>query len=271
MSFSSEIIKKDRLPILIQTVNSYAKEALLTAHQLKELSLDSFCDIYISIDDESERLPVPPGVNLIKRGSCDCWSNDLEESLAKLNSKYVLLWLDDLVPTAIDQKRLQSIWKWFKCVKGDYIRLNPTPRGGGSEVHDKVRVIETGESYRTSTILAIWNVAFLRSILVSGESAWQFEFFGSVRSDISKAFYACENNTVNSVNLVIKGHIMPSAEKKLNELGIYTGMLDRHRMSNLQQIKFNLIRLRSKIFEFIPTKLRRRLRLLFNTDLKLES
>ena len=271
MSQCCDRVKNNRLPVLIQTVNSYSKEALLTAHQLKLLSLDSFCDIHISIDEDCKGFSPPSGINLIMRGAGQCWSSDLDVSLAALNSEYVLFWLDDFVPTAIDKQRLRSTWQWFQSVKGDYIRLNPTPKGGGALVHDGVRIIDSGESYRASTILAIWNVAFLRSILVSGESAWQFEFHGSVRSDISDGFYACETNVVEFVNLVVKGQIVPSAERKLNELGVYTGMLDRHRMSIRQKLKFNLARLRSMIFGLIPSKLRRRLRLHFSTDLKLES
>ncbi len=259
-----------KLPILIQTVGSYSQEALLTAQQLKVSSLDSFCDIYVSIDEDCKEFSPPSGINLITRGAGQCWSSDLDASLAALNSEYVLFWLDDFVPISIDEYRLRSIWQWFHSVKGDYIRLNSTPRGEGSLVHDNVRIIEAGESYRASTILAIWNVAFLRSILVSGESAWQFEFLGSVRSDISDRFYACETNVVECVNLVVKGCIVPSAERKLNEFGVYTEMLDRHRMSIRQRLKLNLGEFRSRVFELIPSKLRRVLRLHFSTDLKVD-
>ena len=214
---------------------------------------------------------MPHGINLIERSSGDCWSSDLDASLATLDSEYVLFWLDDFIPTSIDQHRLKSIWNWFQFVKGDYIRLNPTPKGGGSLVHDGVRIIEAGESYRASTILAIWNVKFLRSILKSGESAWQFEFSGSVRSDISNKFYACETSIIEFVNLVIKGRIEISAERKLNNIGVSTKMLDRHRMSTREYIMFNLMQMRSIIFGFIPSKLRRSLRLLFRTDLKLKN
>jgi hypothetical protein len=271
MSQCCDDAKNNRLPILIQTVNSYSKEASLTAHQLKQFSLDSFCDVYISTNEDCKGFLPSRGINLIERGSGKCWSTDLDVSLAALDSEYVLFWLDDFVPIAIDEQRLQSIWEWFRSVKGDYIRLNPTPKGEGSLVHDGVRIIDAGESYRASTILAIWNVAFLRSILVSGESAWQFEFFGSVRSDISDGFYACETNVVEFVNLVIKGKILPSAEKKLNKLGVSTGMLERSRMSTHQRLKFNFTQLRSMVFGLVPSKLRRRLRLHFATDLKLES
>ena len=269
--FGNTLNMSNRLPLLIQTVSSYSNEALLTARQLKLLSFDSFCDIYISIDEDCQDFTPPPGINIIKRGPAVCWSTDLDVSLNALDCEYVLFWLDDFVPTAVDKKRLKSIWRWFTSVQGDYLRLNPTPKGEGRLIREGIRIIDTGESYRASTILAIWNVAFLRSILVAGESAWQFEFLGSVRSDISDSFYACETNIVEFVNLVVKGQIVPSAERKLNKFGIDTRTLNRRRMSTRQRFKFNMSRLRSKIFELIPSKLRRRIRLYFAIDLKLES
>jgi hypothetical protein len=262
--------ENQRLPILVQTIDGYHQEAILTANQLKASSLESFCDIYISINEGCREFSPPSGINIITRSIGQCWSSDLDESLQALNSEYVLFWLDDFVPTRIDNERLKSLWQWLQVIKGDYIRLNPTPKGGGGSVFDKVRHIDKGDSYRASTILAIWNVKFLRSILLSGESAWQFEFFGSVRSDVSSQFYASDTVTIDCVNLVVKGLIVPSEEKKLNELGVSTEMLKRSRMSTRQNIKLQLIILRSKIFEFIPSKIRRRLRFFFSTDLNLD-
>lgn len=261
----------ERLPILIQTIADYSEEALLTANQLQSLSLDTSCDIYLSIDFAKDGFSAPPGIRLIERGAGKCWSSDLLKSLSLLNAEYVLFWLDDFVPLSVNEKELNALWQWIKAIKGNYIRLNPTPRGEGKVAREGVRLIEAGESYRASTILAIWNVELLRSLLVEGESAWQFEFYGSVRSDPHQGFFASEKFLVTFVNLVVKGYVLPSAEHRLIRNGINTGSVGRARMSSRQTLKFHLLSLRSAIFALLPTKIRRRLRLMFTTDLKLDN
>ena len=51
-------------------------------------------------------------------------------------------------------------------------------------------MLTKGAPYRTSAQSAIWRKSSLESLLVDGESIWEFEVLGSRRSDALEGFYA---------------------------------------------------------------------------------
>jgi len=218
--------------LLVASCDAYVQEAEVTIRQLVALGFAENFAMHIALGDRNLLSRAVPVLRSDPRGT---WSSALSQVLAKLDRPYVLLWLDDFVPTkVVSLAQLQRLVDWTVHADANYLRINPTPRGSGAIVAPNVREIPSGSPYRTSTILSIWRRTVLMDLLDPAESAWQFEVAGSVRSDRLGGFFAHDVPLVDTANLVVKGLIDPRAERMLRNQGIDLSSLTRPRMSVAQ-------------------------------------
>jgi len=252
--------------LLITSTDRYLTEAKLTISQLRSLGLLQFFDSYLLLGDST---PVIDDVKVLNRKKKGTWSSELRDGLLQLTEQYVFLWLDDFVPLKIHSidSILEAI-SFLKTQSGSYIRLNPTPMGNGAFFELGFNEITKGELYRASTILCVWKKDVLLKILDDRETAWQFEFLGSNRSNEFDGFYARSFECIEAVNLVIKGRLDPRALTMLERRGISVLELSRVKLSSVQMVQLKSRELRSRILHAMPWKLRRKIRHLFSTNLK---
>jgi|SRR5580658_6197553 hypothetical protein len=62
-----------------------------------------------------------------------------------------------------------------------------------TSLHPLLREIDQRANYRVSLQAGLWNVTALRGLLRSGESAWNFERFGSVRAMSKPDVFLCQS------------------------------------------------------------------------------
>ena len=200
-------------------------------------------------------------VKVIAVGQDVSWSDNLIVALKNISEPYILLNIDDLILYhPINHSEVMKIISPFIIEKGDYLRLNPTPPGQGGKVTSK---IPTGAPYRTSTQFSLWRKDVLQTLLRSGETAWDFEIKGSVRSDNFSLWYASKVYLIRHVNLIIKGKVDPSAANTLRNVGIAVNN-SRPVLSWIERLSLRLRILRSKIFFLLfPPKIARSIRNLF--------
>jgi len=208
------------------------------------------------------------GFRSIAIGDDISWSDNLKKGLEKIRSKYVLILIDDhFIVDKVNDEELNNILKYFYNIDGNYLRLYPYPRPIG-EINKFMGSIPEGYLYRTSVISSVWKINVLYDILKEGENAWQFELNGSIRSDKYNGFYAIKNiNILPTINGIIRGKWNKMAMKILENKGIIFNQINRPIMSNKEMIIYYYSLWRSKIFNFIPWKLRRRIREIFKLDL----
>lgn len=156
-------------------------------------------------------VPVGPDVS---------WSDNLLRALAQIEENYVFLFLEDLLLTGpVDTSAVETVLRWFVSSQGNYIRLNGFPPPD-VVLNDTVGTVAPDTIYRTGTVLSVWRRQMLTELLRPGESAWDFETAGSVRSEAHEGFYSTRRNYISVINAIIKGKWQRTALRKTKSLCI---------------------------------------------------
>jgi hypothetical protein len=160
------------------------------------------------------------GVKGIPIGPDTSWSDNLLQALAQIEEDYVFLFLEDLLLTGpVDTAAVETVVGWFVSSQGNYIRLNGFPPPDVA-LTETVGTVAPDTIYRTATVLSVWRRQILAELLRPGESAWDFETAGSVRSEAYDGFYSARRNYIPVMNAIIKGKWQRTALRKTNSLCI---------------------------------------------------
>lgn len=198
-----------------------------------------------------------PGVNSILMGEDTSWSDNLRLGLDHIPEEYVFLLLDDLFLIGkVDEKEVVRLFKWVVDSKVNYLRMNPYPRPDKA-FNESVGVVSKGTIYRTSTVLSIWKKQVLKSLLVPGESAWDFEINGSIRSDSLDGFYSTEEILFPHINGVIKGKWDRKALKLISRIGVELNTQKRCVMGRKESFFLYFRRKRTFLLHLLPSRHRR--------------
>jgi len=196
-----------------------------------------------------------PGVTVIKVGDDISWSNNILLALKQINEKYIMLMLEDLfINKKFTMHLLENYFSVFAKENMDYLKLvtgDPGPEK--RNVFPNIGKCGTNDYYRTSTVMSIWKKTVLQNLLKSDENAWEFEYYGSIRSSKYEKWYNCQTDVFTFDNLVIKGKIEPHALDNINKRGVIIET-NRPIMDTKQQRRNSLINFRSKIFSILPRK-----------------
>jgi hypothetical protein len=196
-------------------------------------------------------------INNITVGKDISWSDSLKTGLLQINAEYVLMVIDDLFFTGpVNTERLMVVCDEFIKVQGNYLRLNPTVKAD-MPYNEHFGLVSKGSYYRTSTVFSLWKKNILMDLLKSGESPWEFEVFGTVRSDAYGDFYSTLTHFFPNVNGVIKGKWQRSAIKRLQKLGIKLELDTRKTMKLRETMRFYFILMRFKALQLFPPGYRR--------------
>ncbi len=196
----------DLWPICISSLDRY-----LDISQYKVYLLTNFLDF--SYKD----------VEVIKTGIDISWSDNLSLALDQIDEEVVMLALDDLIITkSLGAEKLGFLVDQFVDNNMNYFRLNPTP-GPDKKINKYFGSVIGSAAYRTSTVFSIWKKEVLKSLLLSGESPWDFELIGSKRSEYINGWYASTVVNLQFENLVIKG--------KYNLFALWKLKMSRHSLS----------------------------------------
>jgi hypothetical protein len=158
------------------------------------------------------------GVRGIPVGPDASWSDGLLRALAQIEENYVFLFLEDLLLTGlVDTSAVEAVLGWFVSSQGNYIRLSGFPPPDAA-LTDTVGTVAQHTIYRTATVLSVWRRQMLAELLRPGESAWDFETAGSVRSEAHEGFYSTRRNYISVMNAIIKGKWQRAALRKTESL-----------------------------------------------------
>jgi hypothetical protein len=251
-----------RVAVVIPSCDEYSD---LWASQISSLRLRwSACPFEICLISNYVRC-AERGISAITVGVDRGWAANLMKGLAAVPSDYVLLFLDDLYLTKdVDNEKLTQIIRCAVACDWEYLRLNPTPPPPtlSSAGAFAVGRIPAGDHYRASTVLTLWKKSVLLDVLNPHENAWQFEIFGSQRTDKYEEWFACSSWNLPYDNLVVKGKVDPRALRRIKSSGIEV-RTSRPIMRNHELFVLRLRESRSALFSFVPRRIRRRIRTLF--------
>jgi hypothetical protein len=142
---------------------------------------------------------------------------------AGLGIKQTVLLLDDyLLSDHVNAELIQRCWNLLAAETSfGFVRLNPCP-GPTMPVQglDWLGEFDHTQPYLTSLQPSIWRIECLRSLLEHGESAWDFEIYGTARAAMSAwRFLGTHATLVPNQNMLRMGVVVPAVQEWLNQLG----------------------------------------------------
>jgi len=218
--------------------------------------------VYLST---GRREGVPGFASPIPVGDDGDWSGSLKTALSQIREDYVLLFLYylllyDRVNTDTVRRHIDTI----ASVDGNFLSLSGTPPPDRPFTSDFGYVSE-GALYRTSTVTSVWRKDVLSALLAYGETAWQFELQGSIRSDAFGGFFSTTRKVVPVVNALVRGIWTPVGLQLLRATGISPSPC-RKAMNRVGAFAYRLKLGRHKLLLSVPSSRRRAVRAFFLTQ-----
>ena len=135
-------------------------------------------------------------VQTILVGPDTSWSSNLKRCLERLPTDYLVLLQEDFLFTkVVDSEKVKRYVKYLQEQRAACLRLMPFPPPDAmTNDEPKIGTINKGVDYRVSLMAAIWDKSVLQGLLKDGESPWDFENYGSRRSDSIKKLFLCIDN-----------------------------------------------------------------------------
>ena len=211
-------------------------------------------------------------IKTLKSENENIWSNCMLLFLSQIKTDYVLISLEDFfLRKKICTEDIMQNLNILKNSSGHVIRL--VPRNKPDIRLNKFKNIgeySQNASFRVSTQASIWKKDSLLKLIKSGESIWEFEVNGSIRSTIFlNGFYGVYKP------IFTYGHHVVERGKWFRKEAAYFGRLDigcdfkkRPIMSIKENMIWNSRKILSKIFHILPRKQYEQLKLIRNTIIK---
>jgi hypothetical protein len=205
-----------------------------------------------------------PGVVNVRVGDDISWSDNLLAALPGVNADYIFLFIDDLlICERVNTAAVCDVLKDFVRQNGNYIRLNPAPRPDRPLDH-LIGSVSAGTLYRTATVLSVWKKEILFDLLKKGETPWEFEIDGSIRSDAYSGFFSTHTRILSILNAVIKGKWERGAIRRLRSLAVGLELGVRPVMTRTEKLRLEFHRIRNWTLNRLPPESRRRVKNLFS-------
>jgi len=138
-----------------------------------------------------------PLVSPIRIGEDKDYSSNLIAMLSHMEHEWVIVMLDDVLLSApVHTSKVKRIIAVAQDKGAGHVQLlasryNPTIAIAFPLISDEVAVIPIGLPYRASLNLGLWKKSVLLKLLQPGETAWDFERQGSLRTFKLKDKFFC--------------------------------------------------------------------------------
>lgn len=204
-----------------------------------------------------------PGVQAIRIGDDLDWSSNLLSVLDKISHENLLLMMEDApLDKLVDGGKFSELYNRFKLENLNYINLKASPKFDVQQDED-IGVLLPGTLYRAALVPCLWRKCVLQSLLIQGETAWQFEILGSERSDRFDKFMSLKKPLFCLLHCIIQGKVDRRAARKLSLMN-EMNKINFPVMTVFQQFLLMVRELRSLVFFLVvPTSMRRNIRELY--------
>ena len=204
-----------------------------------------------------------PQVRTIPSAPHTNWSDRAREHLAAVPNKYVLLMLDDwFLKRRVDTQAICHFLSLLEIYDGHMLRLVPDPKPDHAIAgHPSLGMMGIGTPNRTNTHATIWRKEALLSILRAGETLWEFEVHGSIRSNAySGGMFSVWRPALHYEGVISRGKWERGAARRYARLDIGCDLNARPKKSMREALKLKFTRTVHPILRsFLPMRLRQRL------------
>ena len=147
---------------------------------------------------------------LLSQGDPD-WSTSLLRILQQIPEKYIFIILEDLLlASPMNSANFVQAGEFMAKNQAKYIKYYVPFYKDGDVPGEPFGVLARGNPRRVS-VVAYWDKDYLKSLLIPGESPWNFEIMGPYRTSYTDGFYTMKNTLCEFANMIERGHWYPSA------------------------------------------------------------
>lgn len=202
---------------------------------------------------------------VINTGEEKNWCYRAKKGIEEVNSKYVLLLLEDyLIGSKVNNFNIIDAMNFIKDNDVRYFRITNIPHTRIKKEKNKaVYPIYENEEYGVNLQASIWNKKYLMEILDKVEgSAWDFEMYFlkeavNGRNQPRNGCYVSIQNIIDIHNGVLKGKWFPNTIKYFSKKGILINTKERDRLSIVEVLNYNI---RFNLRESLPYSTRKKIK-----------
>ena len=171
-------------------------------------------------------------VTSIKVGGDKIWSINIKRALPYITTPYLIFFLEDFfLERKVDTDYIKKLVAFAESEKAACIHLSPFEPPKAEYPNDLgLGLINKDAEYRTSLRTAIWNKDIFESLIKEGESAWDMEREGTVRSkELDAPFLSVKEPAIkiHSLASVRGGKWLYDSIKILGKEGIHIDLSKR--------------------------------------------
>ena len=183
---------KDKVTILLCTCDTY-DDLWEPFFKLFDKFGGELKELPIVINTETKKYSYP-GMNIkcmnqIKQSESITWAKRLKDVLARIETEYVLLLLDDFFLVRDVEK--EDFECMMSCVQAmeedkDIGAMNLIPLQGADKSQEFIGfwLVNPGTPYRMNAQACIWRKDIFDKSLLDIESPWEWEIYGNLRNDV---------------------------------------------------------------------------------------
>lgn len=182
------------------------------------------------------------------------WASNIKSALSQISEPFILYMQEDyLLQSPVKTNKIQSLIRYMSKEEIASIRLigSPDPRFEHNNPFNLMEV-RKGEKYRVSLQAALWNKNAFINLLKEGETGWDMEEKGSIRSGDSAGLFLSTRKRKPILDYyyytaIKKGKWMPGALRLLKREKIYVEASKRGTHTNWGVAKGEFKKLLSKL------------------------
>lgn len=130
------------------------------------------------------------------------WSDRLSLSLKRVQTPYILIFLDDFyLKNKVNHVEFLKTLGYMKTNQ-DIVSITYLKEPGGKkEVQDLEGFMDRAQFalYKMTAHITLYRTEYLQKILKNNESAWEFEVNGTIRSWLKKGKFLCPIDNLNAI------------------------------------------------------------------------
>lgn len=212
------------LAILIPAHDSYQDVLKLFCEQKNKFWNKCPYNIYWS--NCEQKIIKDSDIQIINNGMDASFSKRIKNALEKIDSKYILLILEDfIISDIVDNERISEIIKIMDVNKYNYCGITSkiSKRQITKTNYVDIYEIDSNKPYGLSINVGIFKKDYLYDLIIDDNfSGWQLEdYFLELAKENKNEHCICDvSNPLCVVHLIDKGKIIPSAKKELEQKNI---------------------------------------------------
>ena len=208
-------MKKNNLAIIILSCDKFSSLWPIFFRRLDRFFPKNKENFYLLSNEIDFSPNTSHSIKVVCVGKDISWSDNLNALLKRIPEDNLLLLIEDgIFAKKVNLEKFYQVFDLFLKEKMNYLNLKSSPKPD-IKVNSRYGKLSNSKGYRTALVPSLWKKEVLLALLEEGESAWEFEVFGSERSKNLDEFYSLNQPIFSFDHLIVKGKLDYRAYKML--------------------------------------------------------